>query len=179
MGSSKRIAFRTYSYAEHLFWGASAILPPFLRQLIFRLTFKHLGRGCLIDYGVYVRYPWKVSIGEGSTLNRGCQLYSSHAVKDAEIVIGKGVAVGPDVKMFGADHDHGSLELPDIAGTIRIGDYVWIGGGAIILSGVELGEGCVIGAGSVVSMNIPAYTVAVGNPARAIKPRVLADMKND
>jgi acetyltransferase-like isoleucine patch superfamily enzyme len=167
----KRIAFEAYSYLEHLLWALCAILPPFLRKAVFRLAFKHFGEGCIIDYGVYVRYPWKVSIGQGSILNRGCRLYPSYAVRDAEIIIGKQVAIGPDVVLCSAGHDHASLALTDTAETIRIHDHVWIGARSVILPGVEIGEGTVVGAGSVVTHSLPAWCVAVGNPARANKER--------
>src|SRR5262249_48835090 len=147
-----------------------AVLPPFVRKGLFRLTFKHLGPGCMLDYGIYVRYPWRVSIGEGSALNRGCRLYPAQ-LADAEIIIGNHVAIGPDVRFYAAGHDYGSLDLKDVAGTIQVSDHAWIGGGAVILPGITIGQGAVIGAGAVVSKDVPAWTVVVGNPARVIKSR--------
>ncbi|WP_164988482.1 acyltransferase [Bradyrhizobium betae] len=165
------LRFQYYRYAEHLFWTVCDLLPPFLRRLIFKLAFKRLGAGAIIDYGVYVRYPWIVSIGDGSILNQGCRIYPSFLVKGAEIVIGKGVALSPGVTLCGASHDHGSLELPDTAGTIRIHDRAWIGANALVLPGVEIGEGAVIGAGSVVTKDVPPWSVGVGNPLTVIKSR--------
>lgn len=52
---------------------------------------------------------------------------------------------------------------------IRIDNDVWIGAGAIIMNGVHLGEGCVIGAGSVVTKDVPPYTIVAGNPARVVR----------
>ena len=57
----------------------------------------------------------------------------------------------------------------EYARPIRIGDDVWIGGGAIILAGVTIGDGSVIGAGSVVVHDVPPATVVVGNPARIVR----------
>ena len=54
---------------------------------------------------------------------------------------------------------------------MTIGDHVWIGTGAIILPGVNLGEGCVVGAGSVVTRSVDPYVIVAGNPARMIKRR--------
>jgi acetyltransferase-like isoleucine patch superfamily enzyme len=56
---------------------------------------------------------------------------------------------------------------------VRIGKYTWIGGNSTILPGVTVGEGAIIGAGSVVTHDIPPYSVAVGVPAKVIKVRVL------
>lgn len=58
-----------------------------------------------------------------------------------------------------------------------MGDYVWIGAGSIILQGVTIGEGAVIGAGSLVSRDVPAYCIAMGAPVRVIKERVIAPLR--
>jgi acetyltransferase-like isoleucine patch superfamily enzyme len=65
------------------------------------------------------------------------------------------------------------LALIDIAETIRVEDHVWIGARAVILPGVTIGEGAVVGAGSIVSRNVPPWSIAVGNPAKVIKKREL------
>ena len=75
--------------------------------------------------------------------------------------------------LFAASQDYSRLVLTDKVGDIVIGDYVWIGGGAIILPGVTIGEGSIIGAGSVVSRDIPPYSVAIGSPAKVIKHRTI------
>ena len=69
--------------------------------------------GVTIDYKTYIRYPRKVSIGTGSTINRGCRFYASHYYKDVRIRIGRHVAVAPEVSFFAAGHDYRELGLPD------------------------------------------------------------------
>jgi acetyltransferase-like isoleucine patch superfamily enzyme len=64
--------------------------------------------------------------------------------------------------------------LDDTAASVIIEDNVWIGGGSIILPGVTIGSGAVIGAGSIVIKSVPPFSVAVGNPARVIKARILS-----
>lgn len=81
------------------------------------------------------------------------------------------------MSFFAAGHDYTELSLPDTAGSIEVGDYVWIGGRSVVLGGVKIGEGAVIGAGSVVTRDIPPYTVAAGVPAKVIKMRELKGSK--
>jgi acetyltransferase-like isoleucine patch superfamily enzyme len=169
----KRHSFEIYFYFENLMWCLAAALPPALRTACFRLSFRRFGKGSYIDYGVYVRYPWKVSIGCGTVLNRGCRIYPSYAIKSAQIIIGDHVAVGPDVVFCGAGHDYSALDLADVADTITIDDHVWIGARSVLLPGVRVGKGAVIGAGSVVTRDVPAWSVAVGNPAKVINNRTV------
>lgn len=128
-----------------------------------------------IDYKTYIRYPSKVFIGVDTMINRGCRFYASHHYKDVRIQIGDHVAVAPEVSFFAAGHDYTQLSLPDTAASIIVGDYVWIGGRSVILGGVTIGEGAVIAAGSVVTKDIPPYTIVAGVPARVIKSRKIQD----
>lgn len=92
----------------------------------------------------------------------------------APITIGNNVFIGPNVQLYTAHHP---LEIEarnqhiGFAEPITIGNDVWIGGGCIILPGVTIGDGTVIGAGSVVTKDIPANSVAFGNPC---KPHIKA-----
>ncbi len=94
----------------------------------------------------------------------------------AKITIGENTIIA--AQSFVVDFDH-RVDLPEISfydsgyecGEITIGNNVWIGVGCRILKGVSIGDGCVIGAGSVVTKDIPAYSIAVGVPARVIRKR--------
>ena len=85
------------------------------------------------------------------------------------MTIGDGTQIGPAVQIYAADHPRdpevrrSGLEF---GRPVNIGRNVWVGGGAIILPGVEIGDDAVIGAGSVVTKNVPAKTIVRGNPAR-------------
>ena len=81
---------------------------------------------------------------------------------------------GPNVHLYCPSHpldptERNGIEGPETTKPIKIGDDVWVGGGAIILPGVIVGNGSTIGAGSVVTKDVAAYTVVAGNPARVIR----------
>lgn len=165
--------YKIYSFLINCLHVFLNITPYPIRGWVFKLIIGRVGRGVLIDYGCFVRYPWKLYLGNNVSINRGCSLFSSSLPDVGRIFIGSNVALGPGVCIFAAAHDYTLLDLPDIAADVIIDDWVWIGGNSTILPGVRLGEGAVIGAGSVVAADIPAYSVAVGVPAKVIKQRFL------
>ena len=93
--------------------------------------------------------------------------------KDGYIILEDNVSLGPGVVIFSAGHDYSKLDLPDISLPVTIKKNAWVGGKTIILPGVTIGEAAVIGAGSVVRTDIPAFSIAAGNPAMVIGKRVL------
>jgi acetyltransferase-like isoleucine patch superfamily enzyme len=165
--------YSTYSYFSKLLWSILDIFPPFFRSLIFKIICKEFGKGSYIDYGVFIRYPWKVKIGRQVIINQECRLYPSQKVKDVYIEIQNNVVISPQVIFFSAGHDYNQLSLPDIAASIIVEENAWIGGNSIILPGVTIGKGAVVGAGSVVTKNIAPWSVVTGNPARDIKKRII------
>jgi maltose O-acetyltransferase len=76
-----------------------------------------------------------------------------------------------DVSLWTLEHDPQSPTFETRGAPIRIGDYAWIGSGAIILPGVTVGRGAVVAAGSIVTRDVPAFTIVAGNPARSIATR--------
>ena len=113
------------------------------------------------DYGKHIR------LGEKVFLNFGCVLLDC-----AEIRIGPRTLLAPNVQMYAATHPLSAKVRAsglESAKPITVGADVWIGGGAILLPGVTVGDRAVIGAGSVVTRDVPADSVVVGNPARVIK----------
>lgn len=165
--------FSIYSYITKLGWIIMDIMPPFIRVLFFKIFLKKKGKNGNIDYGVYMRYMNHIEIGDNVWINRGSQLYASHAFKDVTIKLGNNVAIGPSVIFFAAGHNPAELSLPDTAGDIIVHDYVWIGGNSTILQNVTIGEGAIVAAGSVVTKDVEPYTIVGGVPAKKIKDRVL------
>lgn len=165
--------YSVFSYASNVIWFILDASPQFIRKLFFYLTLKEFGSACMIDYRCFIRYPWRVSVGAGVAVNRGCELYSSMRSPCGFITLEDNVVLGPNVIIFSAGHDYSTLDLSDTSAPVIIGRHAWIGGNTTILPGVTIGEGAVVGAGSVVTRDIPAYSVAVGNPAKVIRKRLL------
>jgi maltose O-acetyltransferase len=107
-------------------------------------------------------------IGARSFIN-----YGAVFLDVATITIGEDVQVGPNVQFLTATHPvEAALRRAkwESAKPITIADNVWLGGGAIILPGISIGENTVVGAGAVVTKDLPANVIAVGTPARVIRP---------
>lgn len=125
------------------------------------------GERLYVETPVTLDYGSHVYVGEDFFANFGWMVLDTCPVR-----IGKNAMLGPNVQMYTALHP---LEAEErIAGLeygapITIGDNVWIGGGAIILAGVNLGDNVVVGAGSVVTKSFGDNVVIAGNPARVIK----------
>lgn len=146
------------------------MLPPF-RNILLKVLLKKFGANSWVDYGCFIRYPWTCSIGAGTIINNGCKFYGSYHVPGIEVVIGSHCGIAPNVQIYTAGHDYSSLELGDTAGSVVIGNYVWVGGGAIVLPGVTIGEGAIVGAGAVVNRDVPACAIVAGVPAKVIGHR--------
>ncbi len=132
-----------------------------------------IGQGTLIrPSGLY-----NGEIGDGLSIGS----YSSIGVESyigcsGQIIIGNYVMIGPKITIIAENHKHDRKDIPMLLqGVIRKGvtieDDVWIGANVTILDGIKIGKGSIIGAGSIVTKDIPQYVIAVGCPARVIKSR--------
>lgn len=128
------------------------------------------GEGYNIDRGVFFGTGRDLSLGSFSGLGVNCHI-------SGPVTIGDHVMIGPDVSIHTVGHRFDDLNRPmrlqgDLpAEPVTIGDDVWIGRGVIVLPGVTVGAHAIIGAGSVVTRDVPEYALAAGNPARVIGDR--------
>jgi acetyltransferase-like isoleucine patch superfamily enzyme len=112
----------------------------------------------------------KITVGDGSVISRRVIISASRFV-----TIGKDVFIAPNVMILDTDHAYEDISIPiglqgfSSKGGIEIGDGCWIAYNAVILGGVTVGKQSVVGANSVVTKDIPPFSVAVGNPAQVIK----------
>ncbi len=134
-----------------------------------RLALLREGLGAVGDDSV-VRPPFHCDYGGNITLGRGVFINFNCIILDVVAVsIGDGTRIGPGVQILTADHPRDAAERRaggESGRPIRIGPHAWIGGGAIILPGISIGEDAVVGAGSVVTRDVPAGSTVLGNPAR-------------
>ncbi len=129
--------------------------------------------GCSLK-GVFIEPPLHCNYG-GSHVRWGRRItvgFNCSMQSWGGITLGDGVYIGPDVKFYTAVHPleperRAAFEVE--SRPIVVGNDVWIGGGSILLPGVQVGDGATIGAGSVVNRSVPPRCVVAGNPARIIK----------
>ena len=116
----------------------------------------------------------EVSVGNNSGIGIKCELYGP-------VSIGDNVMMGPEVIIYTSGHRHDRTDITMIEQgstdpePVKIGNDVWIGRRAMIMPGVTIGNGCVIGAGAVVTKDVPDYAVVGGVPAKVIKFRKNTD----
>jgi len=173
----KRVVTRADCYRHIIFlaiYGSVKYLPlPIgdkLRYLIVNIFSKKIGNVRIYE-GVTIWYPYRLSIGNNVTLNEW--VYIS-AFGDVEIE--NNVRIGHRTSILSSEHVFSNMKIPIYkqgltANKVIIERDAYIGCNVTILKGVKIGRGSVIGAGSVVTKDIPPYSIAVGNPARIIKKR--------
>ena len=120
-----------------------------------------------INQPFYCDYGKQIRVGKRFFAN-----FCLTVLDEALVTFGDDCFVGPNVSIYTACHSTNPVERntsQEWAKPVTIGNNVWIGGSVTILAGVTIGDNCTIGAGSVVTRDIPANSVAVGNPARVVK----------
>jgi maltose O-acetyltransferase len=140
---------------------------PEARSTLLRELLGAGGDGADIQPRFSCDYGYNIRLGKRAFINYNCVFLDC-----APIEIGDDLQMAPSVQLYAATHplDRATRAAGlEYARPIRIGDGVWIGGGAIVLPGVTIGDGVVVGAGSVVTHDLPPGSVAAGNPARIIR----------
>lgn len=162
-----------------LYYGIARKLPPSysglkigqtkLRRFCGKLMLAHCGKEVNIEQNAY--FSSKVSLGDYSGIGLNARIHGM-------CTIGNHVMMGEDCKIITRNHCFERLDIPmmeqgfEEERPVVIGNDVWIGDRVTILPGVHIGDGCVIGAGAVVTKDIPSYTVAAGVPAQVIRSRL-------
>ena len=148
-----------------------------LQGAMLRHSFGSFGKGSRVNFGVTGNLE-NVFVGQRTSIGDHCRFLSSRA----KVFIGDFVLVAPEVVFVSGDHKtdvpgrcmadvHKGPEDSQYDSDIVVGNDVWIGTRSILLKGVHVGDGAVIGAGSVVTKDVPPLSVVAGNPARVIRAR--------
>lgn len=132
-----------------------------------------IGKGTVVQKGFRFGLRDVVRIGEHCEINEDVYIQSA--------VIGNHVLIAQNAALLAVTHRYDDLERPVLEqgftqpAPVIVEDKVWIGRNVIVMPGVRLGKGCIVGAGAVVTKNVPPYAIVAGVPARVIKSRMEAE----
>jgi putative colanic acid biosynthesis acetyltransferase WcaF len=138
-----------------------------LRIALLRIFGAQIARNCLVG-NVRIWVPWNLHMDEFSTIGNGAEIYNLAVVR-----IGANSVISQRAYLCTATHDYTKADFPLYSRPITIGASAWIAACAFIAPGINVGEGAVVGACSIVTKDVPPWTVNAGNPCRVIKPRQL------
>ncbi len=154
------------------------------REILDKLL-PNRGENVFLQGPIFFDYGENTIIGDNTFIN-----YNFTVLDSAYVRIGKNVFIGPNVSLMTANHalryqernltvnEDGSINDREFAKAITIGDNCWLASNVTVIGGVKIGNGCVIGAGSVVTRDIPDNCLAVGNPCKVIRKITEQDSLN-
>lgn len=141
-----------------------------LRILILRSMGAKIGRQCLVKGRVRILIPWFLELGDRATLGYGCEILNFCSVS-----IGRYATVSQYCYICTGSHDFARRSMPLIYSPVEVGDEAWVAAWCYVGPGVRVGTGTVVGARSVVTKDLPDWTVCVGHPCRPIRERTIED----
>lgn len=161
-----------------LVWGVVSSLlfrfspKPFhrWRSFLLRCFGAKVGRGVHVYPKAQIWAPWNLDLADECGVADGAILYSL-----AEIKIGRRAVVSQGAHICAGTHDYTRHGSPLVAMPIQICDLAWVAAEAFVHPGVTIGEGCIVGARSVVTKDMPAWMVCAGHPCKPLKERVMKE----
>ena len=140
-----------------------------LRILLLRLFGAQIGRHCRVT-SARIWVPWNLKLDDYAVIGDGAEIYNL-----APVHIGANSVISQRSYLCTATHDYTRSDFPLYSKPITVGASAWVAAGTFVAPGICIGEGAVVGAHSVVTRDVPPWTVCAGNPCRVIKQRVLYD----
>lgn len=143
----------------------------FVRRVICSRIFSESGFNINVESGAVFGTGFSIKIGNNSGIGINAKIYGP-------VEIGDNVMMGPNVVIITTKHNFRDIDVPMLKQgstgpyTVKIGNDVWIGERVIILPGVTINHGAIVGAGSIVTKDVTAYSIVGGNPAKFIKSRL-------
>lgn len=147
-----------------------------LRNKIMKQLFKNVGENVWIEPDFRCEFGKNITIGDNVYINFGCIILDC-----SEVTIGSHTLLGPNIGLYAANHSTDATERINggcYGKPIHIGNNVWLGGNVKVLQGVTIGDNTIIGAGSIVTKDIPDNVIAVGNPCKVIR-KITEEDKTD
>ncbi|RZK38700.1 MAG: putative colanic acid biosynthesis acetyltransferase [Hymenobacter sp.] len=141
------------------------------RSFLLRCFGAKVGVGVHVYPGAKIWAPWNLELGDACAVASGVTLYSQ-----GKIVIGPRAVISQGAHLVTGTHDYSDPGFPLTTKPISIGAYVWVAAESFIHPGVTINTGCVIGARSVVTKDMPEWMVCSGHPCIPIKPRTRIDL---
>jgi putative colanic acid biosynthesis acetyltransferase WcaF len=138
------------------------------RSLLLRAFGARLGQDCHIYPGACIWAPWNLICGDEAGVADGTILYNQ-----APITLGRRCVISQGAHLCTGTHDYRSPRFPLVARPIKVGELAWVAAECFVHPGVTIGDGTVVGARSVVTRDLPPWTVCAGHPCQVIKPRVI------
>lgn len=170
LNRNKRLGLVFGSIEVMSIYAASFFPNNQVRIAVMRLWGAKIGSGCAIHHGLQVRSARKLRIGDDVFV-------AENVVLDARggLIIGPHTSINSGSQIWTAQHDISSQDFAFRSKAVWIGRRVWICSRSLVLPGVKIGNGAVVGAGSVVPKDLESWTMNAGSPARKIKERERVD----
>lgn len=155
-------------YFTSLCFVRSGIIPvSSIIVLILKIFGAKIGKDVRIKPGIYVHYPWRLSIGDHSWI-AACRIENL-----AQVSIGKNVCISQEAMLLTGNHNYKSTGFDLITKPITLEDGSWIGAKAIVCPGIIVASHAVLTVGSIATKDLAAYAIYQGNPAIKVKDRII------
>ena len=171
-----RVKYEFFELLEVVFSVLPGTIGKYGRQLLYSIFLRKCGRGFNVGLRVRIQVPSNVHIGKKVSLNYGVWI-AANQDENGKVDIRDNVLIGPYTVLHSGNHNYKNSDMPIYQqgftfNRILIEEDVWIAARCTILSGVTIGKGAVVAAGSVVTKDVPPYAVVAGIPAKVISQRV-------